>query len=158
LDYYVKDVLKGTKNIKGDFNLAWDVDNDYDCVIMSFVLEHTLNPKFLIEQAHKVLKKGGTCFVRIPIGFAIADIVQVSVGEITDTPQGHYYFFNLQDILKKMYDAGFIMSDFRMMGFEDNLHCWSCAERWKAMVAYYRNTYGFDLTKDNGFEGYFRKK
>lgn len=41
-------------------------DDSYDTVHMWNALEHTLNPKNVIDITHKMLKKGGFAYIRVP--------------------------------------------------------------------------------------------
>lgn len=40
--------------------------NDYDCVVLSHVLEHVNNPNDLLSAITKKLKRGGKCFISFP--------------------------------------------------------------------------------------------
>lgn len=56
----------GINVIQGDFNVLNTLQEHYDCVICSHVLEHVYDPKKLINLLHKVLKPGGFLVLTLP--------------------------------------------------------------------------------------------
>lgn len=56
----------GINVIQGDFNILNTLQEQYDCVICSHVLEHVYDPKKLINLLYKVLKPGGFLVLTLP--------------------------------------------------------------------------------------------
>jgi SAM-dependent methyltransferase len=73
LRHYGCDLDEGTGVIHGEFRradlcrepLPWE-DDQFDCVVMSHVLEHLTNPHEVLGEAVRVCRPGGTIFVETP--------------------------------------------------------------------------------------------
>lgn len=58
---------KGMNVRYGDVEKKWDYkDGSFDIVIMSHIIEHVKNPDHLLQEAKRVLKKGGIIIVNTP--------------------------------------------------------------------------------------------
>ncbi len=64
--------------------------NCYGTVVLSHVLEHTINPKLVLNQIYKVMEKNGILFIEVPIE---------PIPEKIPTPWAHYYTFQSEDQL-----------------------------------------------------------
>jgi len=65
-------------NSKADFitdickdNSSLIPDDYFDIIVCTEVLEHTLNPFLAANELHRILKKGGQCFVTTPFNLRI---------------------------------------------------------------------------------------
>jgi len=85
----------------------------YDLVMLKDVLEHLLEPFFVLEEAVRILKGEGLCFIHIPNHFPIAYRIKFLFTNRIDTqnyfPESkewnlpHIRFFTMQG-LKEMFD------------------------------------------------------
>jgi 2-polyprenyl-3-methyl-5-hydroxy-6-metoxy-1,4-benzoquinol methylase len=74
--------------------------NQFDLVIMSHVLEHTMDPDLAISNAHGLLKSGGFILIEVPNKDAVHFQMFRAASDCFDVPR-HQYFFGLSS-LKKM--------------------------------------------------------
>ncbi len=91
-------------------------NNFFDTVILSEILEHLFNPKFAIQEAQRVLKKGGYLFLTAPNSGALQirlSLFFTGKSLLINYPQNeqHIRFFNRSGIeklvsLKKVYFTG----------------------------------------------------
>ena len=91
-------------------------NNLFDIVILSEILEHLFNPKLVIQDAQRVLKKGGLLFLTVPNSGALQirlSLLFTGASPLINYPQNqqHLRFFSLKDIeelvkLKKIYQTG----------------------------------------------------
>lgn len=89
-------IIEPKPDIVADLNEGIPVpDHSYDAILNTSVLEHVKNPQFLVNEMHRILKKGGHLFLTAPQGWGLHD-----------EPE-HYFHFTSYG-LKLLFDqAGF---------------------------------------------------
>lgn len=95
-------------------------DNSMDCVMLIAILEHTTRPKQVIDEIHRVLKKGGEAAILVPNDI-IMSIGRVLLLKFPPRYPGHICFTTPARI-KKWLGGGFEVSleynlPFRRMSF-----------------------------------------
>lgn len=71
---YVNGSITVNKDAMAEPDIILDAEelpfvNEFDAILAIEVLEHTFNPKKLVDQIYKALKKGGRCLVTVPFCF-----------------------------------------------------------------------------------------
>jgi 2-polyprenyl-3-methyl-5-hydroxy-6-metoxy-1,4-benzoquinol methylase len=122
------DVLDGSKsfiveakkrNLKNVvfYNMLFEelsVKNKYDCIFMSHVVEHLIDPKYVLEKVKDALVPGGFVFIAVPNGRALSRQLAKSMGLIDDlyalTPNdirgGHRRIYDMVSIEEEVVLAG----------------------------------------------------
>jgi 2-polyprenyl-3-methyl-5-hydroxy-6-metoxy-1,4-benzoquinol methylase len=81
-------------------------DNSFDLVTMWEVLEHIVNPRSLLLEIHRILKKNGTLFILVPNADSLVTrILQEKSG--TFGGHSHVNFFNTDNLSRILEDTGF---------------------------------------------------
>ncbi len=94
-------------------------ENDYDCISIYHVLEHTQKPKEIIEKTYRLLKPGGLLLVAVPnidcLSFNLLRSNWFGFG----LPQNNYYF-SLGVLSREIQKAGFNISHVRHFSMEQD--------------------------------------
>lgn len=87
-------------------------NEQYDCVHMSHVLEHVLDPRGCIEKLHKALKRNGLLVIEVPYEFG--DLFERArklflrrPRQSNSVPSTHLHFFTLATLGKLLQQTGF---------------------------------------------------
>jgi 2-polyprenyl-3-methyl-5-hydroxy-6-metoxy-1,4-benzoquinol methylase len=68
---------KGIIGIKCDIGRKIELEPDFDLVLLLDVLEHVFNPLFLLEEAVRMLRPGGSLILSVPLYFDLADRLRI---------------------------------------------------------------------------------
>lgn len=79
-------------------------DESTDVVIIYGVLDHCLNPKVVLEEASRVLIKGGSLFLALYTFSRVPKFLRHHLLTLVDRP--HPYHFSKQEIIKLAEEAG----------------------------------------------------
>jgi len=66
-------------------------DNSVDCVMLIAILEHTTDPQKVIDEIHRVLKKGGEAAILVPNDISMS-IGRILLGKFPPRYPGHIFF------------------------------------------------------------------
>ncbi|MDI6903797.1 MAG: class I SAM-dependent methyltransferase [Methanocellales archaeon] len=110
---YLKNLhFKGIEGILGVVEHLPFADKVFDVVICAEVLEHVFNPKIVLENIHKILKRNGKVIVSVP-NVAYWDYrKELLFGRFPENksevyPPEHIRFFTKDDIMQLMANSGF---------------------------------------------------
>lgn len=139
---------------------SFSINDEYDVVICSEVLEHLTTPSELVQSAYRILKPGGTMIVTVPNGFGPRETIMTKpmqwlmkrgfgkqlqrikrfFGYANATEQSsnpdltHTQFFSRKSLTKMMTGAGFKPLSFAKADFFDRIFPFSMlANRIKAL-------------------------
>ena len=90
--------------------------NSYDLISMWDVIEHVPNPKSYIEQAAKLLKKGGVFVMATPDVDSLPAKLTGKRWVGFKLSEEHVYYFSARTLGKMLNDAGFEVIDTRHVG------------------------------------------
>lgn len=93
-----------------------EVGGEYDYVLLSHVLEHTISPTKALERVHGLLSKGGKLIVEVPNCEAAGFKEFGPAWPWTDVPR-HLHFFSQNSLTKFLEAAGFQISTVLWTGF-----------------------------------------
>ena len=84
----------------------------YDCVHLSHVLEHLLDPRSSILTIAQCLKKGGVLVIEVPFEFGdlfdcFREVVLRRPRPVNDVPSSHLFFFTVRSLCLLLNTAGF---------------------------------------------------
>jgi 2-polyprenyl-3-methyl-5-hydroxy-6-metoxy-1,4-benzoquinol methylase len=88
----------------------------YDYVFASFILEHVLEPRPVLEMAKGVLKQSGLLFITVPNARALSRQLALHMGLITDLKA-----LTENDLVnghRRVYDRVYLNRELRLAGFE----------------------------------------
>lgn len=95
--------------------------NRFDVVAAFAVIEHVKNPKIMLKEAKRVLKKDGVLIITTPsqvskpiLEFLSFKLKIISEIEISD----HKRYYNKKSLAKELVDAGFDKNRINIKGFE----------------------------------------
>lgn len=102
-------------------NLSEKLGNDYDLVVSIEVIEHLYNPKLLLQNAHALLKAGGSLIVTTPYHGYVKNLALSLTNKWDEhhTVQwegGHIKFFSEKTLRKLLIDALFVNISFHNVG------------------------------------------
>jgi 2-polyprenyl-3-methyl-5-hydroxy-6-metoxy-1,4-benzoquinol methylase len=80
-----------------DEPLALD-DASFDVVVAGELLEHIRSPQTLIDEAHRVLRPGGTLVGSTPNGFRLKNRLRFAAGRHPELDPTHLHLFRADDI------------------------------------------------------------
>lgn len=94
---------------------TFETSEQFDCVIMGFVLEHVEDPKHILTHYKKMLKPDGRCFVAVPnaeclhrrigkAGGCLNDLFSLGRGDLA---LGHRRLYSVKSLTKEMEDCGY---------------------------------------------------
>ena len=100
---------KGIKCIFQDLEKRWKLNSEmFDFVVLADVLEHLFNYDFVIKEAKRVLKKGGTIIITTPNLASLRNRIKLFMGKqldwLDEGSKGHIRLFTcsyLRSLLKK---------------------------------------------------------
>lgn len=87
---------------------ASHLPNDFDIVLMSHVLEHTLNPVATIKAIYSLLKPGGIVIIYVPNGGGIQARYDFSKWEWTVFPD-HLWYFTPTTLRRLLENCNFVV-------------------------------------------------
>jgi SAM-dependent methyltransferase len=105
--YYQQGSHDGVEILHGDFN-SIHLQNEFDCVWASHVLEHQLNVHSFLLKVHSVLREGGILAITVP------PLKPEIVG-------GHVSLWNAGLLLYRLVLAGFDCRDARVLKYGYNI-------------------------------------
>ena len=84
----------------------------YDCVHLSHVLEHLLDPPGSMQRIVKAMKTGGVLIVEVPFEFGdmfdrFRELALRRPRALNEVPSSHLYFFTLRSLCRLLSGAGF---------------------------------------------------
>jgi 2-polyprenyl-3-methyl-5-hydroxy-6-metoxy-1,4-benzoquinol methylase len=91
-----------------------ELEDKFDVVLMSFILEHVADPIKTLEKAASFLNSGGILFVMIPnaeslhrrVGKAMGEIKELDELTLKDINHGHRRVYSMEKFSKDVEDAG----------------------------------------------------
>lgn len=87
----------------------------FDICVLRNVLEHVLDPNFLLAELKKILKPGGILLITVPNDFSDLQKLATSLGHIDQefwfSPPDHLYYFNTKNIIPFMDDQALKVVD-----------------------------------------------
>lgn len=90
---FARSILKRNKNVQKTFNSLKLRKNYYDIILLADVIEHIENPKILIKNLKKFLKKDGQLLVTVP--------AYQFLFNKKDSVLGHYRRYNVNTLKKE---------------------------------------------------------
>lgn len=92
----------------------YETQNNFDYIIMGFVLEHVDKPDFILDKYKKLLKPGGKLYAAVPNGKSLNRRLGLAMGLINDIyslndndiAQGHKRQYCKQTFIKEIEKAG----------------------------------------------------
>jgi ubiquinone/menaquinone biosynthesis C-methylase UbiE len=110
-----------------DGNLPFD-NQSLSAVSMVATLEHFFDPYFIIEEAHRVLKKNGQLVIEVPNLGYLPRRIAVLVGNIPVTSEdengwdgGHLHYFTFSTLIRLLNEKGFYVTTKRCSGIFANI-------------------------------------
>lgn len=137
IDPYINDNIDygGIKVLKKDI---FDVDEQYDVVMMHHSLEHTINPLAVLKKVCSILKPNGRALVRVPI---MGNYGWEKYGEFwcgLDAPR-HIFIPTEQGLKSLVTQAGFKVERFY---YDSSDYVVWCSEQYKKGIALHQpNSY-----------------
>jgi 2-polyprenyl-3-methyl-5-hydroxy-6-metoxy-1,4-benzoquinol methylase len=108
--------LAGVDNVEYACSLIedFDVDEKFDVVLLSFILEHVINPVDVIRKAARSCKPGGCLFIMVPNAESLHRRVGQKMGVLgaltdlneTDHKQGHRRVYTVATLLADIAGGG----------------------------------------------------
>jgi 2-polyprenyl-3-methyl-5-hydroxy-6-metoxy-1,4-benzoquinol methylase len=80
------------------------MDETFDVVVIGEVLEHIREPQRLIDQAHRVLRPGGTLVGSTPNGFRLKNRLRFLAGRHAEDNPTHLHLFAPADVRELLAD------------------------------------------------------
>jgi len=100
------DIVKGRAEYQMDLTDLRFANDSFDVIVCSAVLEHIKDDVKAISEMYRVLKKGGSAIIEIPIGY-YADMQGKHTTEFVGQPFYEHYRAYGRDFIDKMDKAGF---------------------------------------------------
>ena len=107
----VADVHAGTGE-----SLPEVLQNDFDYVLLSHVLEHTISPSVALANARSLLKDDGVLIIEVPNNEALGFKLFAQFWPWTDVPR-HIHYFTRSSLRKLVEAEGFRISETRYVGY-----------------------------------------
>jgi SAM-dependent methyltransferase/Flp pilus assembly protein TadD len=127
-------------------------DGHFEFVVANFVLEHVRDPRRVLAELTRVLKRYGFLYAAVPNAVSMADaIYRRSV--LPEDEGGHEFKYTFKSFLKLAFEMGF-----RLLGFQEGVEeslAWIAKEKqntrfdWLACYDYYAREYGINLRADS---------
>jgi 2-polyprenyl-3-methyl-5-hydroxy-6-metoxy-1,4-benzoquinol methylase len=92
------------------------LQNDFDYVLLSHVLEHTISPSAALANARSLLKDDGVLIIEVPNNEALGFKLFAQLWPWTDVPR-HIHFFTGPSLRKLLETEGFRISETRYVGY-----------------------------------------
>ena len=118
------DYLKATKVLDEVYNLNIDIpgwtknvnEKNYETIIFADVLEHTSNPKKILEETKQILSKNGEVLISVPNVTHQSVIIELICGQWNYTNSGildktHLRFFDQNGIIDLIEKAGLYIKE-----------------------------------------------
>ena len=109
------------KNVSFKYALFEELDlvEKYDCVFCSYVLEHVVDPKKILDICYKLLKQGGKMFITVPNANALSRQMALEMGILknlyslteNDKAHGHRRVFDLEKLYNLVNQSSFTLVD-----------------------------------------------
>jgi 2-polyprenyl-3-methyl-5-hydroxy-6-metoxy-1,4-benzoquinol methylase len=88
--------------------------NSFDIILMSHLIEHLNDPKFILEETYRILKNNGYVFITTPnINGLQAHLYR---GRWRSAIFDHLYLFSVQTLKKMLQNAGFLVQGVHTWG------------------------------------------
>jgi SAM-dependent methyltransferase len=93
-----------------------DVTNQYDCLVLSHVLEHIYNPKSFINSVSKYIRDGGYIYIEVPNAEKY-EVHGNTYGPLQEINIEHINFFSPYSLTKLLIDLGFMPEKIKECAF-----------------------------------------
>lgn len=113
-------LLKG----RADNNIGLK-DNSFDTVTALALIEHLENPRKMLEEAHRLLKKDGILFLTTPDkkSKSLLEFLAFKLGVISkDEIKDHKQYYSEQSLIETLIDSGFNEKKIEINTFEMGLN------------------------------------
>jgi len=108
---HAKEKLPGFGFVLGDAQHLPFREEIFDTVLCSHIIEHVPQPKQLVQEVHRVTKKGGALMLEVPNGFSILEYVNRLFGKIGWSQYTHFHRFSPGAIHRLLREAGLTIAD-----------------------------------------------
>lgn len=106
--------IKRLKIVEGYFE-DFETNEQYDAILMGFILEHVADPALILSMYKKFLKPGGSIFIGVPNAKALNRRFGYEAGMLKDYYElsdhdlllGHRRFYDLQSITEEVINCGY---------------------------------------------------
>jgi ubiquinone/menaquinone biosynthesis C-methylase UbiE len=95
----------------GDVQYLPFKDEVFDTALCSHVIEHVHQPKQLLQEVHRVMKRGGFLELEVPNGFALLEYANLFFGKIGWSQYMHLHRFSPEDVSQLLQQAGWVVVD-----------------------------------------------
>ncbi len=106
-----KEKWPGFGFVLGDVQYLPFKKETFDTALCSHILEHVHQPKLLLQEVHRVMKKDGLLELEFPNGFSLLEYVNRLFGKIGWSGYMHLHRFSPGDVHQLLKDAGWVIID-----------------------------------------------
>ncbi len=83
----------------------------FETALCSHIIEHVHQPKQLLQEVHRVMKRGGFLELEFPNGFSLLEYVNRFFGKIGWSQYTHLHRFSPSDVYQLLKEAGWRITD-----------------------------------------------
>lgn len=112
-----KEKLPGFGFVLGDVQHLPFGNEVFDRALCSHIIEHVRQPKQLLQEVHRVMKRGGALQLEFPNGFSLLEYVNRFFGKIGWSQYVHLHRFSPSDVYQLLNEVGWIIVDVQSLSW-----------------------------------------
>ncbi len=85
----------------------------FDKALCSHIIEHAHQPKQLLQEVHRIMKRGGFLQLEFPNGFSLWEYINRFLGKIGWSQYMHSHRFSPGDVCELLKEVGWVIADVR---------------------------------------------